>query len=93
MRALERTTQFKRDYKREMKGRHGATLRTALAAVLRPLIANARLPERYRDHGVCGTQSGFRDCLVKLDLVLIYDKFDTDTLRLVRLGSLSELGL
>ena len=34
-----------------------------------------------------------RDCHVKPDLVLIYQKPDADTLRLVRLGSHSELGL
>ena len=34
----------------------------------------------------------FRDCHVKPDLVLIYEKPDDDTLRLVRLGSHSELG-
>ena len=39
-----------------------------------------------------GEWSGFRDCHIKPDLVLIYEKPDTDTLRLVRLGSHSELG-
>ena len=39
-----------------------------------------------------GEWSGFRDCHVKPDLVLIYEKPGTDTLRLVRLGSHSELG-
>ena len=35
MRAIERTTQFKRDFKREMKGRHRTTLETDLTAALR----------------------------------------------------------
>jgi len=34
-----------------------------------------------------------RDCHIKPDLVLIYQKPDGETLRLVRLGSHSELGL
>ena len=55
MRTIEPTGQFRRDFKREKKGQHRATL--------------------------------------DADLVLIYQKPDADTLRLVRLGSHSELSL
>ncbi len=92
MRAIERTTQFKRDFKREMKGRHRSTLEADLTSVLRALVGDALLAEKYRDHPLSGEWSGFRDCHIKPDLVLIYEKPDTDTLRLVRLGSHSELG-
>ena len=37
-------------------------------------------------------RTGFRDCHIRPDLVLIYEKPDAHTLRLVRLGSHSELG-
>jgi mRNA interferase YafQ len=50
------------------------------------------LAERFRDHPLSGEWAGFRDCHVKPDLVLIYEKPDDETLRLVRLGSHSELG-
>jgi mRNA interferase YafQ len=76
MRAIERTTQFKRDFKREMKGRHRTTLEAALADVLRALADDALLAEKYRDHPLSGEWSGFRDCHVKPDLVLIYEKPD-----------------
>jgi mRNA interferase YafQ len=92
MRTIERTTQFRRDFKREMKGRHRATLAFALTEVLGALAGDAPLVERYRDHALSGEWSGFRDCHVKPDLVLIYEKPDQETLRLVRLGSHSELG-
>jgi mRNA interferase YafQ len=92
MRAIERTTQFKRDFKREMKGRRRTTLEVALTDLLRALVSDAPLAEKYRDHALSGEWSGFRDCHVKPDLVLIYEKPDADTLRLVRLGSHSELG-
>jgi mRNA interferase YafQ len=92
MRAIERTTQFKRDFKREMKGRQRATLETALTDVLHTPANDAPLAETYRDHSLSGSWSGFRDCHVKPDLVLIYEKPDAGTLRLVRLGSHSELG-
>jgi len=92
MRAIERTTQFKRDFKREMKGRHRATLETTLTTVLHALASDTPLPEKYRDHPLSGDWKDFRDCHVKPDLVLIYEKPDAETLRLVRLGSHSELG-
>jgi mRNA interferase YafQ len=57
------------------------------------LLTDAPLSEQYRDHPLTGEWAGFRDCHVKPDLVLIYEKPDAATLRLVRLGSHSELGL
>ena len=62
MRAIERTTQFKRDFKREMKGRHRPTLEADLTGVLRALVGDAPLAEKYRDHPLSGEWSGFRDC-------------------------------
>ncbi len=93
MREIERTSRFKRDYKREAKGRHRSSLDESMVAVLRSLVADMPLPERYRDHALTGNWSGYRDCHIKPDLVLIYEKPDADTLRLIRLGSHSELGL
>lgn len=49
------------------------------------------LPAKYEDHSLSGDLAGFRDCHVKPDLVLIYEKIGDDTLRLVRLGSHSEV--
>ncbi|HEX4159876.1 MAG TPA: type II toxin-antitoxin system YafQ family toxin [Rhizomicrobium sp.] len=93
MREIERTGRFKRDYRRELKGRHRLGLDASLTAVLIPLMNDTPLAARCRDHPLSGEWSGFRDCHVKPDLVLIYEKPDDDTLRLVRLGSHSELGL
>ena len=93
MREIERTTRFKRDYKRESGGRHGAVLEASLIAVLQVLLTDERLAERYRDHPLSGDWAGFRDCHIRPDLVLIYEKPNEITLRLVRLGSHSELGL
>jgi mRNA interferase YafQ len=92
MRGIERTSQFKRDYKREMKGRHRATLETDLRTVMQLLLTDTPLAQKYRDHPLSGDWSGYRDCHVKPDLVLIYEKPNDETLLLVRLGSHSELG-
>jgi len=43
MRTIERSTVFKRDYKREAKGQHRATLDTDLA----PLLAALRTTRRW----------------------------------------------
>ena len=92
MRAIERTTQFKRDFRREMRGRHRGTLQAELTALLQTLVIDTPLAGKYCDHALSGDWSGFRDCHVKPDLLLIYEKPDMDSLRLVRLGSHSELG-
>lgn len=85
MRTLERSTAFKRDFKK-----HG-DIDAALIEVLYKLINDEELPEKYRDHALSGDWSGYRECHVKPDLLLIYKKADEDTLRLARLGSHSEL--
>lgn len=92
MRTIERTGQFKRDYKREKRGRHGGTLDADLAAVLVDLANDVPLDPRHRDHQLTGDWRDHRDCHVKPDLVLIYRKPDDETLQLVRLGSHAELG-
>ena len=92
MRTIEPTGQFKRDYKREAKGKHRATLDADLVPIL-DLLANDETPEvRHRDHALTGNWSDHRDCHVKPDLILIYRKPNDDTLQLVCLGSHSELG-
>lgn len=91
MRTIERSTAFRRDYKREAKGKHRATLDTDLRAVLVALVSDTPLDPHYRDHDLSGNWAGYRDCHIKPDLVLIYRKPDAQTLRLARLGSHSEL--
>lgn len=91
MRTVERTGKFRKDYKRELRGRHGKTLRSDLAALLADLSSDAPPEPRYRDHALTGDWKDHRDCHLKPDLVLIYRKPDSRTLQLVRLGSHAEL--
>ena len=93
MRTIEHTGQFKRDYKREMKGQHRTTLVADLTAVLDSLIADRPLEPRHHDHALTGNWRDHRDCHVRPDLVLIYRLPDNQMLQLVRLGSHAELGL
>jgi mRNA interferase YafQ len=92
-RDIERTGTFKRDYKRELAGRHGKTLANDLTEIVKRLVMDLPLDRRRVDHPLAGQWKDHRDCRVKPDLVLIYRKPDDDTLQLVRLGSHSELGM
>jgi mRNA interferase YafQ len=91
MRTIERSSAFKRDYKREAKGRHRVTLDADLVPVLVALAGDQPLDQRRHDHDLSGDWGGYRECHIKPDLLLIYRKPDADTLRLARLGSHSEL--
>ena len=74
--ALERrppppaTGQFKRDYRRESRGRHGAFLDSSLVPVVEILANDHPLEARHHDHGLSGEWRDHRDCHVKPDLVL-----------------------
>jgi mRNA-degrading endonuclease YafQ of YafQ-DinJ toxin-antitoxin module len=50
MRTIDRSSAFKRDYKREAKGQHRATLDDALKPVLVALATDQPLDACYRDH-------------------------------------------
>lgn len=93
MRKIERTSQFKRDFKRESKGRYRLTLIDDFREIVEALADDQDLPERHRDHALTGDWKDHRDCHIRPDLVLIYRKPNSDTLQLVRLGSHSQLGL
>jgi len=93
MRKIERTTQFRRDFKREKRGPYRTTLNDALSSVLNSLVADQPLEARLGDHAMIGDWKGYRDCDIRPDLVLIYQKIGADTLRLMRLGSYAELDL
>jgi len=94
MRTIEWASAFKRDHKREAKGPHRATLDAALMPVIAALANDQRLPPHQRDHELTGNWTGYRECHLKPDLLLIYRTLDTrdgGILRLARLGSHSEL--
>ena len=93
MRTIERTGQFKRDYKREAKGAHREMLQDDFVAVVSALASDQPLEARHRDHALTGEWKDYRDCHVRSDLVLIYRKPDADTLQLVRIGSHAQLNL
>lgn len=93
MREIEYTKRFKRDYRREQSGMHGRRLDKLLSEIVAALAADEPLPRRCFDHPLTGDWTDHRDCHIRPDLVLIYQKPDAERLVLVRMGSHSELGL
>ena len=92
MRTIERSTAFKRDFKRaKATPRHSKDVDLLVSTVIELLLSDRVLPEKNHDHALTGSWMGYRECHVKPDLLLIYRKPDGNTLRLARLGSHSEL--
>jgi mRNA interferase YafQ len=81
--------QFSRDLKLAVK--RGKSLKK-ITAVIDLLRTQQPLPPSLRDHPLSGKYSGYRDCHVEPDLVLIY-RIVQNQLQLicVRLGSHSDL--
>ena len=91
MRTIERSSAFKKDFKREIRGKHKATIESDLSNILVLLIQDQPLEPHHRDYELIGDWGGYRECHIKPDLLLIYRKVDRATLRLARLGSHSAL--
>lgn len=91
MRTIEWTAAFKRDYKRTKATPRHKDIEELLSEVVGLLADDKPLKEKYRDHGLGGNWKEHRECHLKPDLLLIYKKPDQTILRMVRLGSHSEL--
>jgi|688.fasta_scaffold1138535_1 mRNA interferase YafQ len=72
MRTIERSSAFKRDYKRiKAMPRYSKNLDILISEVLECLLSDDPLPERNRDHALNGEWQGCRECHIKPDLLLI----------------------
>lgn len=92
MRDLVPTSRFKKDLKREQRGRYRDVIASEEFLILLEMLQrDETLPEKYRDHALGGNLAGCRDCHIRPDLLLIYEKPDAHTLSLIRLGSHAEL--
>jgi mRNA interferase YafQ len=90
MREIVRTTQFKRDFKKV--SRSGRYAVSDFLEVVDMLARDVPLPIKYCDHALSGEWSGFRECHIKPDWLLIYEKPKGKlVLILARTGSHSEL--
>lgn len=91
MRTIERANTFKKDFKRESKGKYRNQLSQILPVILNYLVNDLPLEPKLRDHDLIGNWQGYRECHLKPDLLLVYRKEGDDVLKLARLGSHSEI--
>ncbi|GHS94777.1 hypothetical protein AGMMS50276_08240 [Synergistales bacterium] len=91
VREIDRSTAFKKDLRREAKGVNLTALNAELPVILSLLVNDLPLPEKYKDHKLTGEWEGYRECHIKGNLLLIYEKPDDRMLYLARFGSHSEL--
>ena len=69
------TNKMKRDVKLMMK--RGKDI-SKLTAVLSLLANREKLPEKYRDHQLCGNLNDFRECHIESDWLLLYQIFENE---------------
>ena len=90
-RRIRPTAAFRRDFKREDRGRYCGRLARLLRPVVEALAVDDPLPPANRDHPLSGDWADCRECHIRPNLLLIYRKPSRDVLDLVRLGSHSTL--
>lgn len=89
MRKIIQSKQFKKDYKKIACS--GCYSVDDFLIVVELLVHDKTLPIKYRDHILRGELDGYRECHIKPDWLLIYEKSCDNKLVLFRTGSHSEL--
>ena len=85
---LTYSTQFKKDLKRFK--RQPSKLE-ALRIVLIQLVNNGSVDASYKPHMLSGEYAGCMECHIQNDFLLVWLDTDSNTIKLIRLGSHSEL--
>lgn len=86
---IEMSTKFRRDYKLAKKRGYDLSL---LEEVIDMLANGETLPPKYYDHSLDGNYSGYRECHIQPDWLLIYRiEKDVLILGLTRTGTHSDL--
>ncbi len=87
MKTLTRSARFKRQIKALLKKHYSESkLKDVLC-----LLANGRpLPQKYKDHSLVGNWSGFRECHIESNWLLIYSLTETEVI-LIATGTHDDL--
>lgn len=88
MRLLKQTSQFKKDLKRIQNNPRKIA---NLEQVLFLLQKDGCLPLEYKPHYLIGNYKGCLECHVENDLLLVWIDEEQQVIKLVRLGTHSEL--
>jgi len=82
------TKKFLKDFDRHVAGKGG--LQGELEILIQLIEQGNPLPAGYSDHPLKGNLKGIRDCHLRGDLVVLYEKAG-ETARFLRLGTHSEI--
>ena len=86
---IQRTSQFKKDFKLAVK--RGCSVEK-LQQVVTILASGDMLPDEYSDHPLRGNYSGYRECHIEPDWLLVYKISENIlVLTLYRTGTHSDL--
>ena len=86
---LTQTSRFKKDLK---PYEHDYKVKQELSTCITYLQNDITLPSKYKDHALSGNYTGYRDCHIRPDVVLIYE-IKNGYLILIRIGKHNKLGL
>lgn len=88
MKTIKQTSQFKKDLKRiQNSPKKIANLQT----VLKFLQVSGTVPQEYKPHMLIGDYRGYMECHIESDLLLIWFDESKELIKLIRLGTHSEL--
>ena len=87
---IYQTSSFKKDRKRELKNPNNKDLDLRVVEILLLLINQKPVPSRFKLHRLKGNYSGYLECHVMPDLLMIF-RIETKRVYLYRLGSYSNL--
>ncbi len=88
MRYFKQTSQFKKDLKRIQNNPKKIA---SLQIVLELLQTTGTVPQEYKPHLLIGNYKGYMECHVENDLLLIWFDESKELIKLIRLGTHSEL--
>ena len=88
MKTIRKTTQFKKDFK---KIKNNTNKINALLAIVRKLANGETIPAEFDPHPLTGNYKNHMECHIESDFLLIWFDKNADEVKLVRLGSHSEL--
>ena len=88
MKTIRKTTQFKKDFK---KIKNNTNKINALLEIVRKLANGETIPAAFDPHPLTGNYKSHMECHIESDFLLIWFDKNADEVKLVRLGSHSEL--
>jgi mRNA interferase YafQ len=88
MKEIKSGKQFKKDLKRYLNQPYKLKKLYALIEIMR---SEESIPNEYKPHSLVGNFSGYMECHVESDFLLVWVDETSNVIKLIRLGSHSEI--